>query len=65
MSSEDRYIVGARMEGNLATTIYVLDTFPYREVATFEGPSAIADAAKYAAAMNEKWAETLAEEIPF
>lgn len=62
----ERYIVGASMEGNNVTRVYVLDlgTFAH-EVAEFEGPTAIADAARFAHAKNKEWARILREEIPF
>lgn len=61
-----RYTVVATMEGNAVTHVYVLDEGTFgREVAEFEGPTAIADAASYAHAKNEEWARILAEEIPF
>jgi hypothetical protein len=53
------------MEGDAVTRIYVLDEGTFgREVAEFEGPTAIADAARYARAKNEEWAR-IVEELPF
>jgi len=61
----ERYVVGASMEGDAVTRIYVLDEGTFgREVAEFEGPTAIADAARYARAKNEEWAR-IVEELPF
>lgn len=62
----DRFVVGASMEDGEVTRVYVLDEGTYgREVAEFEGPTAITDAARYARAKNEEWDRILAEEIPF
>lgn len=61
----DRYVVGASMEDDHVTRVYVIDEGTYgREVAEFEGPTAIADAARYARAKNEEW-ERMQKEIPF
>lgn len=62
----ERYVVGATMEDDLVTRVYVLDEGTFGvEVAEFEGPTAIADAAAYARAKNEEWDRMLAEGIPF
>jgi hypothetical protein len=62
----ERFVVGASMEGNDVTRVYVIDEGTFgREVAEFEGPTAITDAARYARAKNEEWARILAEGIPF
>lgn len=62
----ERYVVGASMEDDLVTRVYVLDLGTFdQEVAEFEGPTAIADAAAFARAKNDEWARMLAEEIPF
>jgi hypothetical protein len=62
----ERFIVGASMEGDEVTRVYVIDAGTFdREIAEFEGPTAIADAAEYARAKNDEWTRILAEEIPF